>query len=131
MMVRKSSYYRGRIELIKELFSNANDFDKKLLSNGFLPVDEHDQEIRNRAKTQSNEPLNFVEISSYSTWFAMHPEKIAGIEITTTSNAFPIKTKGKKEDIQNMFAQVFGEANENEAIALAIALEMELELMNI
>jgi len=42
---------------------------------------------------------NFVDITSNDNWFKKHPNKIAGIEYTTTSLHFPIQVKGTKEDV--------------------------------
>jgi hypothetical protein len=43
--------------------------------------------------------MNFVEVTSNNNWFKQHPEKIAGVEFTTTSIFFPIQVKGTKEDV--------------------------------
>ena len=43
--------------------------------------------------------MNFVEITSNNNWFKKHPEKIAGVEFTTTSIFFPVQVKGTKEDV--------------------------------
>lgn len=43
--------------------------------------------------------MNFTEITSNNNWFQQHPEKIAGVEFTTTSIFFPIQVKGTKEDV--------------------------------
>jgi|GEM_PF-1811276 len=50
--------------------------------NGALPVDK-----------------TFVEITSGDYWFKLHPEKIAGVEVETTSFHFPIQVKGTKDDV--------------------------------
>ncbi len=42
---------------------------------------------------------DFRTITSNDTWFKKHPEKIAGIEVETTSFHFPIQVKGTKEDV--------------------------------
>lgn len=43
--------------------------------------------------------MNFTEITSNNNWFKQHPEKIAGVEIETTSVKFPFQVKGTKEDV--------------------------------
>jgi hypothetical protein len=42
---------------------------------------------------------DFVEITSNNKWFELHPEKVAGVEVHTTSIYFPIQVKGTKDDV--------------------------------
>ena len=135
MNVKEPKYWRARLNLIQQTLPMLDDKEKRLYSNGFIPtkhIKSFDKQTQNLSKEQSNEPLSFVELTSYSTWFAMHPEKIAGQETEASSIAFPIKLKGNKKDIEKMFASVFGDkvSDESEAEALAIALQLELELMD-
>jgi len=44
---------------------------------------------------------DFVNITSNDQWFKKHPEKIAGVEVETTSMLFPIQVKGTKQDVLN------------------------------
>jgi len=134
--MKSPSYYRARIELIETIIGAAKLSDKEyaLLRNGYLNEDKFRKDIERLAKKHSNKPLDFMELTRFSTWFAMHPEKIAGIEITGSSHMFPIKVKGTKADIEKMFAKGMKKGNkkeESEAEALAIALQIELELMNL
>ncbi len=104
-MAGQPSYYRARISaILSVLAKNAGRKDKhspeELLKYGYIhedlqkPIDEY------ISKTEvSNIPLTFVELTSFNTWFAMHPEKIAGRELLTTSREFPITIKGTKEEI--------------------------------
>lgn len=132
-----SRYWRARLNLIQQTLPMLDDKERRLYSNGFIPtkhIKSFDKQTQNLSKEQSNEPLSFAELTSYSTWFAMHPEKIAGQETEASSIQFPIKLKGNKKDIEKMFASVFGDKvsdeSEAEAEALAIALMLELELMD-
>jgi len=134
--MRKPSYYKARIYLIKLILGAAKLTDKEqaLYRNGYFPEDKYKDNILNIAKEKSNKPLSFEEITSFSTWFTMHPEKIAGKEITTSSQIFPIKVQGNKEDITKMFAGILKKKptnKESQAVALAIALEIELKLMKL
>ena len=138
--MKSSSYYRGRIKLIEVILGAAKLTDKEyaLYRNGYLDEQKFKKEIEKKAKEQSNKPLDFMELSRFSTWFSMHPEKIAGTEHIASSQMFPIKVKGTKQDVQKMFAKVLKKGNkrgnnnkESEAEALAIALQIELELMNL
>ena len=140
-MVKASpKYYRARIEALRT--SNGNievDENRKYFRNGFVPESEKERfenKIKSFEQNHNNTPLTFAEITSYSTWFAMHPEKMAGKEEATSSRTFPVKLKGKKNDIEQMFDKIFSKkqiktSKEQEAQAMAIALELELELMNI
>ena len=47
----------------------------------------------------SDVPLDFLELTRFNSWFALHPEKVAGKEVVSTSREFPITIKGTKEDI--------------------------------
>lgn len=142
--MKSPSYYRGRIKLIESIIGSAKLSDKEyaLLRNGYLDEQKFSKDIQKRAKEQSNKPLDFMELCRFSTWFSMHPEKIAGTEHIASSQMFPIKVKGTKQDVQRMFAKELKKGNkkggkkesknkESEAVALAIALQIELELMNL
>jgi len=128
-------YYRARIEALQTANSDIKvDENRKYFRNGFVPEDEREEfekKIRFFEPNHNNEALTFAEITSYSTWFVMHPEKMAGKEVATSSRSFPVKLKGKKIDIEQMFAKVFPKDNEKEAEALAFALQLELELMKL
>ena len=72
-----------------------------LLRNGVFPVELHNGQSESQAVNQwrkkgdfSNEPLTFEEITSLNTWYAMHPEKVAGIEKKTSSIQFPLTIVG-------------------------------------
>lgn len=103
------NYYRARIDLINQLITNTtNDGSVNnyyvLLRNGVIhpqlsPNQTEQQLIQQTLKTgnYSNQPLSFEELTTYNTWFAMHPEKVAGIEKVTTSFQFPITIKGSKQ----------------------------------
>lgn len=130
------SWYRARIAAIRKLLEElpADTGDKKdraLLRNGLIP-----EALEEKFKTifdyefklgfALNEPLSFTEITSFNTWFVMHPEKICGKETVTTSIEFPITVKGTKEEIINAIR-----GNGSSMLELeALALETELQLLN-
>jgi hypothetical protein len=110
------SYYRARIAALKKLIQETRverdekNPDRVLLRNGFIPenLQAKFDEIRDNEYLLTfslNEPLTFVEIISFNTWFAMHPEKICGKETVTTSREFPISVKGTKEEIIQAISQ--------------------------
>lgn len=79
------------------------------LRNGTLPDNDAvktdfeilENEYFGKTDADNKTPLTFTELSSYNTWFYLHPEKIAGTEHLTTSREFPVNIKGSKEDIIN------------------------------
>ena len=73
--------------------------------------------------------MNFVEITSGNKWFQMHPEKVAGIEIETTSRFFPIQVKGTKEDVLRVTTGFSTNDKKRKAIAKAKALKLKLKLI--
>ena len=137
MDIKTPKYYRARIKAFTESNGSASiDENNKFFRNGFVPKNAQsliDKRIKHFISDVNNNPLSFAEITSYSTWFAMHPEKMAGVESESTSRAFPVKLKGNKKDIENMFASVFSAkvSDESEVEALALALQIELELMEL
>ena len=111
MKEKKPAYFRARIALISELLDSIPDTGEKnnnhvLLRNGMLPVEllhgkTEEAAVQHRMETGhfSNTPLSFSELCRWDTWFARHPEKVAGIEVVTTSLEFPITIKGTSSDI--------------------------------
>lgn len=105
-MIKTPAQARSRIEAIKHLLNELPiDRDKKnspreLLKNGYV----HDS-LKDRLnalmseQTMPDHPLTFTELTTWNTWFELHPEKVAGDEEVTTSFHFPIQVKAKKEDI--------------------------------
>jgi hypothetical protein len=107
-MIIDSKYYRARLMLLANYVSNADEADKVLLRNGYIPETVSDKfysDLKTEIKNLDNaQPLSFEEITSYDTWFNIYPEKVAGKVYTTTSLEFPLQIKGSKEDIINMFS---------------------------
>jgi len=135
-MKQNPTFYRARIQLIEDLMKSL-DVNRRekvndvvLLRNGVFPEHiESEKLIKNKLKekTYSDEPLTFIELTKFNTWFNVYTEKVCGKEIITTSREFPIKIKGSKEDILNTIKQ--------DTIGLleleALALEVELQIMKI
>ena len=111
MKGKTPAYFRARIALISELLDSTPDTGEKnnnyvLLRNGMLPVEllhgkTEEEAVQHRMETGhfSNTPLSFSELCRWDTWFARQPEKVAGIEVVTTSLEFPISIKGTSSDI--------------------------------
>ena len=104
-MAQNPKYYRARISAILQVLSDNKGRKEKtspeeFLKYGYVHEDlQHEINDYIEQSEESNVPLSFTEKISFNTWFAMHPEKIAGQELLTTSREFPITIKGTKEDI--------------------------------
>lgn len=59
------------------------------------------------ALSDPSAPLSYMELTSYSTWFAMYPQKQFGKEYTTQNREFPMRVKGEREDIETGFQRFF------------------------
>ena len=114
------AYFRARVNVLEAILGvvsgmiidegNIAELKKKdqainLLRNGVFPLDYNEEELvenylkKNLVTLQESE-LSFTELSTYNTWFNLHPEKVAGKEIITTSRAFPVSIEGTREDIE-------------------------------
>jgi hypothetical protein len=103
-MTKNPKYYRVRHSLIVKLIGelDSNDPDRVLLRNGVFPEGIDEERLVKKHMQEhsfSNEPLSFLGQTLFNTWFEMHPEKVAGKQIITSSREFPISIKGTKEDI--------------------------------
>jgi len=106
-MERTPAYYRARLEVFKQLIeiegkSSSDSLELRVLRNGVVPAKlqgKYDELISKYKNSHPNNQLSFDEITRFNTWFELHPEKVAGIEVVTTSREFPIKIKGTQEDI--------------------------------
>jgi hypothetical protein len=149
------SYYRARIDYIEhlldeyrqELKENSSDSRREiveknivLLRNGVFPPNNAHQAVVYQIpqllleKNYPNTPLSFNEITRYSTWFEMHPEKVAGEEIISSSREFPLTIKGSKEDIERILkAGIAGKNIKLQTIHMmtlkAKALKLKLDLL--
>ena len=118
MNERTPAYYRARLDTFRYFLNEelpghpVYDTGQKnspleLLKQGFVHPDlkeRFESRIESFSKLGikvSDAPLSFTELCSFNTWFAIHPEKVAGTELVTTSINFPITIKGTKEDIEN------------------------------
>lgn len=118
------AWLRARItairKLIEELPTNRDDKnpDRTLIRNGFIPESQQKRfsehlDYEYKLTFALNEPLTFTEITSFNTWFVMHPEKICGKEIVTTSREFPISVKGTKDDISHTIKEGLKVSDQN------------------
>jgi hypothetical protein len=119
------AYYRARLDtfrhFIKDELPGHPEFDTgkknsplELLKQGFIHPnikERFESRIESFPKLGIrllNAPLTFTELCSFNTWFAIHPEKVAGTEVVTSSINFPITIKGTKDDIESTIAKGLG-----------------------
>lgn len=128
-MEGSASFYRARLMAIDKLVESLpvlrdeKNPERTLVRNGHIPDSVKPQYEKLLSDEylltfSLNEPLTFKEITGYNTWFEMHPEKVCGKEIVTSSREFPLSVKGTEQDIisaisgQNENSQVLPEENE-------------------
>lgn len=148
MKVQEPKYYRARIGLIERLIAENNEwkqaanasekkaieFDLRLLRKGYLLKSYEEERLIHqemRRGQYTNDPLSFMELTKYNTYFAIYPKRIAGTYKTTSSLAFPLTVKGTKEDVIQTIESTLNsgtDALELEALALELELELEQEL---
>ena len=134
--MESNAYYRARNSAIADHIRNYGEQGKRWLQNGFISDDmkaDFDVFINDRMYPQSNEPLSLTELCTYSTWFEMHPEKVAGVLKGSTSMMIPVFVEGGRADIDKMFGKVFNSEDVDEVELLELeaeAIEMRLRLIN-
>ncbi len=139
-MIQNPKYYRSRIKAIAHLIgqnpvNQEKNNDRILLRNGYIPENLKEQSeklIADAIPTENtNLPLSFVEICSFDTWFAMHPEKIAGTEFVTTSREFPIMVRGTKDEIVSTLTAGIKDGKEKRIRLMKIQADSKLKLLNL
>ena len=100
-MIRSPAYYRARLSAIAaELKRETDEKRIRLLQNGFYPdYQPSPMSQSSQPFPENNHPLTFLELCSWDTWFAMHPEKVCGETVITTSRSFPLAVKASREDV--------------------------------
>lgn len=126
MQAPSPTYLRARMDLIREKLatSDPNEMQTALLRNGVF-YDEN--QIQQHAKKMEFpfSTLSFTELCTFNTWFVLHPEKICGNEVVTTSKEFPITIQGDKSKIiSTIEKQQSYSLIEMEALALEYELQM-------
>ena len=118
------TYLRARLDLIREKLAGANDMQAALLRNGVY-YDNKSIEQKAKSKQYPQTPLSFTELCTFNTWFVLHPEKVCGQEVVTSSKEFPVTIQGDK-------AQILSIIQKQQSYSLieieALALEYELQI---
>ena len=123
-MQKSSTYLRARMDLIRENLSVVNDMQAALLRNGVY-YDQKSIEEKVKSKPYPQTPLSFTELCTFNTWFVLHPEKVCGLEVITTSKEFPVTIQGDKAKI---LATIEKQHSYSIIEMEALALEYELQI---
>ena len=124
MLVVSPTYLRARLDLIREKLTTATDMQAALLRNGVY-YDQKAIEQKAKSKQYPQTPLSFTELCTFNTWFVLHPEKVCGIEMTTSSKEFPVTIQGDKSKI---LATIQKQQSYSLIEIEALALEYELQI---
>ena len=118
------TYLRARLDLIREKLAGPDDMQAALLRNGVFN-DQKAIEQKAKSKAYPQAPLSFTELCTFNTWFVLHPEKVCGVEKTTSSKEFPVTIQGDK-------SKILATIQKQESYSLieieALALEYELQI---
>lgn len=124
MHTASPTYLRARMDLIREKLSVTSDMQAALLRNGVY-YDQKAIEEKAKSKPYPQTPLSFTELCTFNTWFVLHPEKVCGQEVITTSKEFPVTIQGDK-------AQILATIQKQQSYSIlemeALALEYELQI---
>ncbi len=123
---------------IRRLLLSATQDDRRIWQNGIVlkKVDRDLYDVyRREAFKEEISSNDFVTLTTYSSWFEVHPEKVAGHYEATTSQIFPIKVKGTRKDVEEMFYKVSLDNEEattkQKAKVKALAITMRLRLLKL
>lgn len=145
-MQKDATYWRARLDAIEQIILEEKGGDRSeknnnsvLLRNGIVPdvlkprYEKALKENRNAwLQSDNKKPLSFSEITRFNTWFLIHPEKIAGKEIITTSREFPISVKGSETDILVTITKTLQSKHSDDRARIARAkAEAKLKLLNL
>lgn len=117
-------YLRARMDLIRENLLVVSDMQAALLRNGVF-YDQKAIEQKAKSKQYPQTPLSFTELCTFNTWFVLHPEKVCGQEVITTSKEFPVTIQGDKSKI---LATIEKQESYSIIEMEALALEYELQI---
>jgi hypothetical protein len=118
------TYLRARLDLIREKLTSADDMQAALLRNGVY-YDQKAIEQKAKSKAYPQTPLSFTELCTFNNWFVQHPEKVCGLEKTTSSKEFPVTIQGDKSKIM---ATIQKQQSYSIIEMEALALEYEFQI---
>ena len=121
----------GVMNAIYKDSDKAGQLEIKLLQNGMLNEIETDAFFlwkRSMGGIKDITAISDAKLCSFNNWFALHPEKVAGKEVSKGSFMFPVTIKGDHGDIDMVFAFLKDQESDDFEME-AEALEIELLLL--
>lgn len=97
-----------------------------LLRNGVFPegIDQDEVQLLVAMDQEfSKKPLTTTELLTFNTFFEIHPEKVAGQQVLTSSRDFPLTVSGTREDVE----KAIGKTLDQDPLEVQ-ARELELDL---
>jgi len=88
-------------------------------ADGMILLVEKDQDF-------SNAPLSTTELMTYGTYFDIHPQKICGQEVLSSSRDFPVSISGTRKDVETAIDRTLDGKKDMELEAQALELELNL-----
>ena len=79
------------------LSNNKTEYEFNIGSGLFRTIPQYIKEF----SKNNNDELTPLELHTLDTWFALHPEKVCGVQKGGSGFSFPVKTIGTKQDIIN------------------------------
>lgn len=124
---------RARIAAIRNLSIEAEGQDKKILMCGVVPFgyeERMDEEIARLKDSQPKDPLTLTEMTTFNTWYQMHPEKVAGEMKQSSSIMFPVSVKGNLFDVEKMFSFLDDEVDDLTLLELEAEAALAILILN-
>lgn len=139
------TYQRARFAAIeqersrlRQLLKDDSELSKKrkqrynqelaCLAWGFFPPENQDSELvhseLSKGEGIDSEPLTTAELLRYGCWFSLHPDKVVGKEVQTTSREFPVQVRGSK--VQTI--KYFNNRKERNMSMKAKALKLRMQM---
>lgn len=138
-------HIRARLNAIMQLITEEKGGDRTiknnhsvLLRNGIIPdgmKDRYDiafnKQYKALLKGGNKQPISFSELSRFDTWFRIHPEKVAGKEVITTSREFPISIKGSETDILTTISKTLQPGKKDRVRIARVKADAKLKLLKL
>lgn len=116
----ESREQKQRVCYLRNGFVPDGFFDKELsrnfyyfgeLANKAAILDSIEEFTEREQKKYSNDALTPLDLQTLDTWFALHPEKVCGVQKGGSGFSFPVKTIGTKQDIMDAIDATLNSGN--------------------
>ncbi len=129
-----NSYLRGRMRAFEHMYEQAEDDQARgWLRNSaeVYKAEERDELAKMYAKSENNSPLSFVEQCSFSTFFALHPEKVSAEEQLSTSIHFPVKMKGTVRQVMDTIKNSLKSPAQSGKAKASARLQLKMKMLKL